>query len=67
MQLSKIEEAAVTQLQTIWCVLEREAINIAEKPGRYQVCKPGVAAPIYWHITLWRYLLKHIHMNKLTW
>lgn len=32
---------AVAQSHTIWSVLEREAVNIAEKPGRYQVCKPG--------------------------
>lgn len=32
---------AVAQSHTIWSVLEREAVNIAEKPRRYQVCKPG--------------------------
>lgn len=59
MQLSKIEEAAVTQLQTIWCVLEREAVNIAEKPGCYQVSPALLASHV---LTPWGCLLKHIRI-----
>lgn len=40
MLLSK--KVAVAQSRTIWSVLEGEAVNIGGKPGRYQVCKPGL-------------------------
>ena len=41
----RISQSAVAQSCTIWSALEGEAVNIAGKPGRYQVGKPGPLLP----------------------